>query len=260
MPVAPVTDLGQAVVTSFAAALAMLFAGIPKILAFLIVLAIGWIIASAIAGVVARLLRAIHFNEAAARAGLAGFVARMGLRMDASEFFANIVKWFVRLVVLVVAFDALGLPAVSQILQSFLLWIPNLIVALAVLVIGGLAANALSKLVRGTASGAQLGNPDLLATITQIVVWAFAVLVAINQIGVATTLVNELFVAIVGAFALALGLAFGLGGRETAARMLEGWYDGSRSRMASPRPAQPVRDEMGREHVPAGGNGRTRIT
>lgn len=255
MPVTPVTDWGQAVISSFASALTLLFAGIPKIIGFLIILAIGWIIASALAAVVTRLLRAIRFNDLAARAGLSGFVARMGVRMDPSEFVANIAKWFVRLVVLVVAFDALGLPAVSQVLQSFLLWIPNLIVALAVLVIGGIAANALSKLVRGAASGSELGSPDLLANVTKFAVWAFAIVVAINQIGVATTLVNTLFMATVGAVALALGLSFGLGGRETAARIVQGWYD--RPRTATPQPRRPMPEEPAREPL-AAGNGRTR--
>ena len=258
MPVAPVTDWGQAVITSFASALALLFAGIPKIIGFLVILAVGWFIASALAAVVTRLLRAIRFNDLAARAGLSGFVSRMGVRMDPSAFVANIAKWFVRLVVLVVAFDALGLPAVSQVLQSFLLWIPNLIVALAVLVIGGLAASALSKVVRGAASESELGNPDLLATITQVAVWAFAVVIAINQIGVATSLVNTLFMATVGAVALAIGLAFGLGGRDTAARIVGGWYE--RSHMVSAKQRHAAPEESEHDRVTAGGNGRTHTT
>src|ERR687883_58606 len=73
--------------------------------------------------------------------------------------------WFVRLIVLVSAFDALGLPAVSQVLQQLLLWLPNLVVAIIALVIGGLAANSLARLVRGATAEAGLGSPDLLATI-----------------------------------------------------------------------------------------------
>ena len=260
MPVTPVTDLGQALLTSFAAALALFFSGIPKVIAFLVILAIGWMIASALAAVVTRVLRTIRFNELASRAGLSEFVKRMGVQMDPSAFVANIAKWFVRLVVLVVAFDALGLPAVSQVLQGFLAWMPNLIVALAVLVIGGIAAGALSKLVRGAASNAELGNPDLLATVTQFAVWAFAIVVAINQIGIATTLVNTLFMATVGAVALALGLSFGLGGRETAAQIVANWYQ--RSQQFAPkaqRAATAVKEEA-EERATRIGDGRTRAT
>ena len=148
----------------------------------------------------------------------------MGVTTDASGFIALLVKWFIRLIALVVAFDALGLPAISDVLRQLLLWIPNLAVGLLVLVTGGLLANALASLIRGTSSQASLDNPLLLSQIARVAVWAFALIVALNQIGVAATLVNSLFMAIVGAAALAFGLAFGLGGRDTAAQIIGSWY------------------------------------
>jgi hypothetical protein len=182
---------------------------------------------------VAAILRTVRFNEMAQKAGVGGFVQKMGVHTDASGVLANIVKWFVRIIALVVAFDALGLPAVSNVLQMFLLWIPNLVVALVILVIAGLAANALGDLVRGATAQAQLGNPDTLATITRVAIWAFAIVIAANQVGVASTLVNTLFMGTVGALALAFGLAFGLGGRDTAGRIVQGWYE--RGQQAAPR-------------------------
>ncbi|MBA3763078.1 MAG: hypothetical protein H0X04_07000 [Chthoniobacterales bacterium] len=125
-------------------------------------------------------------------------------------------------------------------MRQFLLWLPNLVVGLVVLVIGGLAAGALASLVRGAASRAGLGNPDLLATIARVAVWAFAIVVAVNQIGVAATLVNTLLTATVGALALALGLAFGLGGRETAGEILRNWYQ--KGQDAAPRIKEAARD------------------
>src|SRR4029453_1753160 len=160
--------------------------------------------------------------------GFTGFVHNMGLDTDASGAIALTAKWFIRLIALVVAFDALGLPAVSDVLRQLLMWIPNLVVGIVVLVIGGLAANALGNLVRGATAQADLGNPDLLAKIAKVAVWAFAIIIAVNQIGVAQTLVNALFIAVVGAAALALGLAFGLGGRDTAAEIVRRWYESSR--------------------------------
>jgi hypothetical protein len=224
VPTTPVTDWGEALLTSLAAALAVLFAAIPRIVGFLVILIIGWLIASAIAGAVAVLLRTVKFNDVARRSGFSGFVEKMGIRKDASAFLADLVKWFIRLIVLVTAFDALGLPAVSQVLQQLLLWLPNLVVALVILVLAGLAANALAGLVRGATAEASLGNPDLLATIARVAVWGFAIVVAVNQIGIATTLVNTLFMGLVGAVALGVGLAFGLGGRETAAQIVASWY------------------------------------
>jgi hypothetical protein len=236
MPVAPVTDWGQAIMTSIAAALAMFLGAIPKVIGFAVILIVGWIIASLIATAVAALLRAVKFNDLAQRSGFSGFVQKTGIRTDAAGALATIAKWFVRLIVLVVAFDALGLPAVSQVLQQLLLWIPNLVVALVVLVIAGLAANAVHALVRGATAQAGLGNPDLLASLARGAIWTFAIVIAVNQLGIATTLVNTLFMATVGALALALGLAFGLGGRDTAARIVSGWYE--RGQEAAPRLAQ----------------------
>jgi hypothetical protein len=224
MSTAPVTDWGQAIMTSVAAALALLLSAIPKVIGFAVILIVGWIIASALAAAVAAILRAIKFNDLAQRAGISGFVQKMGAHTDAAGFLATVVKWFVRLIALVTAFDALGLPAVSQVLEQILLWLPNLVVALVVLVIAGLAANALAGIVRAAAAESGLGSPDLLASVAKVAVWAFAIVIAVNQIGVATTIVNTLFMATVGAVAVAFALAFGLGGRETAGEIVRGWY------------------------------------
>src|SRR3954447_13340964 len=139
----PVSSWSEALLTSLSAALALFMSAIPKVIGFAVILIIGWFIASAVAAGVAALLRSVRFNDLASRSGFSGFVQKTGVNQDASGFLANIAKWFIRLIVLVTAFDALGLPAVSQVLQSLLLWLPNLVVALVVLVIGGLAANAL---------------------------------------------------------------------------------------------------------------------
>ena len=210
--------------TSLAAAMALLFSAVPKILGFLLIVVAGWFIASLIERGLAAILRRIHFDDLAQRAGLADFVHRMGMDTDAAGMIGLVVKWFVRLIALVVAFDALGLPAVSEVLRQLLLWLPNVVVALVVLVIGGLAARALSNVVRGATSEAGLSNSNFLAKLASAVVWAFAIVVAVNQIGIATELVNTLFMAVVGALALGIGLAFGLGGRETAGEILRKWY------------------------------------
>jgi hypothetical protein len=236
MTTTPVTDWGTALITSAAAALALLLGAIPKVIGFAVILIIGWIIASALATAVAAILRTVKFNDLAQRAGISGFVQKMGVHTDTAGFLATLVKWFVRLIVLVTAFDALGLPAVSQVLQQILLWLPNLVVALVVLVIAGLAANALASLVRGATAESGLGNPNVLATIARVAVWAFAIVIAVNQIGIATTIVNTLFMATVGAIAVAFALAFGLGGRETAAQIVQGWYQ--HGQQAAPKLSQ----------------------
>lgn len=249
-----INEWGAALATSVTAALSLFLAAIPRIVGFLVILVIGWFIAGLLAAGVAALLRAIKFNDLAQSSGLSGFIRNMGVRKDASGMLADIVKWFVRLIVLVVAFDALGLPAVSEVLQQFLLWIPNLVVAMVVLVIAGLAANTLGNLVRGSTASAGFTNPDLLASIARVAVWAFGIVVAVNQIGVAQELVNTLFMGFIGALALAAGLAFGLGGRETAAQIVDGWYNQTRAaRPKMERAAENMERNMERNRAPRDG-------
>jgi hypothetical protein len=217
----PVRDMGEALRASLAGALNQFLSAIPRLIGFALVLIVGWLVSSLLARGVTALLRAIKFNDLARRSGFAEFVHNMGVRQDSSSVLAAIVKWFVRLITLVVAFDLLGLPAVSSVLQQLLLWLPNLVVALVVLVIGGLAAKALSQLVRGATAEGGFSNPDILATVAKVAVWGFAIIVAVNQLDIATNLINTLLVGVVGALALASGLAFGLGGRDRAARLLD---------------------------------------
>lgn len=235
MPTA-ISDWSAAMMTSLAAALAMFLSAIPKIIGFAVILVVGWLLSSLVEKGVAAVLRAVRFNDLATKSGFAGFVSKMNAgpqpagphgrsqAIDPAGMIGLVAKWFVRLIAAVVAFDALGLPAVSEVLRELLLWLPNVVVALVVLVIGGLAARALSNLVRGAAGEAGLSNANLLAKVASALVWAFAIVVAVNQIGIATELVNTLFMAFVGAIALGLGLAFGLGGRETAGQILSKWY------------------------------------
>lgn len=222
-----VTDFSTAFMASMAGAMAMFFSAIPRIIGFVLILVVGWFIATLIGKAVGVLLHAVRFNTLADRAGISAFVQKMGVKTDVSAFLGEIVKWFIRLIVMVVAFDGLGLPAVSAVLTQFLLWLPNLIVALIIIVLGGLAAQALQGIARGAASEAGFSNPEMIAKIAKTAVWIFTIVIAVNQLGVAVTLINTLFMGFVGAAALALGLAFGLGGKETAAKIVSKWYDAS---------------------------------
>src|SRR3954469_7496895 len=239
-----VKDWSEAMLTSLAGAMAMFFAARPKVLAFVLILVVGWIIAGLIARGVAALLRGIHFNQVAERSGFAAFVRNIGVKTDCAGFLALVAKWFIRLIVLVVAFDALGLPAVSDVLRQLLLWLPNLAVGIVVLIIGGLLANAAFGLLRGATASAGFRHPELIGNIGRVAVWIFAIIVAVNQIGIAQTLVNTLFMGAVALVTIALGLAFGLGGRELAAKLLNKWYEEGRNaapKIADAAGGAPVR-------------------
>jgi hypothetical protein len=246
-----VRDWSEAMLTSLAGAMAMFFAAIPKVLAFAVILIVGWFVASLIARAIAGVLRSIHFNDLATRSGFAGFVRNIGVRSDPAGFLALVAKWFVRLIALVVAFDALGLPAVSDVLRNLLMWLPNLAVGLVVLVIGGLLANAAAGVVRGATASAGFRHPDLIANVARASVWGFAIIVAINQIGIAQELVNTLFMGAVALIVIALGLSFGLGGRELASTLLQRWY--AEAKETAPKAQEAMENASQRAERSVGG-------
>jgi flagellar biosynthesis protein FliQ len=232
----------DAVMLSITAALVTFLSFIPAIIGAVIILIVGWIIAGILGRVVTMVLEKVGFERAAARTGVSDFVHRAGVKdARASRVIGELVKWFVRLLFLEAAAEAVHLTAVTQILNQIVLFIPNLIVALIVLMIGALIARFVGDLVRGSASEMGFTSPNLFASIARVAIMAFAVLIAVNQIGIAATLINTLFGGLVFALALALGLAFGLGGRDTAAQMWQRWY--ARGRELGPRleqAAQPA--------------------
>lgn len=226
MPATPVVQATwwQTFVASLYGILAMLLRGLGKLIVFLLIVIIGWFISSLLARATVAVLRRVKFNELAQRVGVGGFAARLGPDRDAAQIVGDILKWLVRVVVLVVAFAALGIPAFSVVLSQLLLWLPNLAVAIVVLIVGGLAANGLAELVRGATAEAGFENPDVVANVARGAVWAFAIIIAVNQVGIASTLVNTLFMGFVAALALAAGLSFGIGGQKLAGELLEKWY------------------------------------
>ena len=225
MSVPPVTGWLDAVMVSLTAALITFLSFIPALIGAIIILVVGWFLSGLLARLLVGILERVGFERAAEKTGISGFIARTGVRdARASRVVGELVKWFIRLIFIEAAATALQLTAVTDVINRVVLFIPNLIVALILLMIGALIARFVGDLVRGSASEMGFGNPNMLASLARAAIMAFAVLVAINQIGIAASLVNTLFMGIVFAFALAAGLAFGLGGRETAGRIWQSWY------------------------------------
>jgi Conserved TM helix len=198
---------------------------LPALIGAIILLIVGWLLSDLVARVVGTLLRRIGFETMAQRTGVTGFLTMTGARdASASSIIAELVKWLIRLIFIEMAAEALHISAVTTLINSIVLFIPSLIVALVVVMVGFLIASFVGNLVRGGAAEMGFRNPNLLAGAARAVIIGLAVLMALSQIGIAPTLVNALFIALVGAIALALGLAFGLGGREVAGQLWEQWY------------------------------------
>ncbi len=204
------------------AALLMAFLSwIPKLIGALVILLAGWLIASALARPVMALLGRTGFAAAVDRTGLFAFAGASGRRRAGGSawVFAEIVKWFVFLIFVSLAAEAIGLAEISVLLHRIILWIPNLLVALLIVVLGVLLARFLAGLTRATVATARVGNPNVLARMVEFVVIGLAGVVALTQIGVATVIIDILLVGLMLAVALAFGLSFGLGGRTVTSQM-----------------------------------------
>lgn len=239
MPTTEISDWGDAVFLAVSNALNTFIAAIPQVVGALLIILIGWILAGALARLTTELLRRAGADRLFAEHG-GDVYGSQSRRIQPSAVLGELVKWLIRIVFLVAAANVLGMPQVSELLNQILLWIPNLIVAAIIL----LLAPLLGRFVRGAieVGAGEMGftNAPLLGRIAEIAILAFAVVIAINQIGIAANLVNTLFIGLVGAVSLAFGLAFGLGGRDVAAQITQDWYAASQETAARVR-GEPVR-------------------
>jgi len=233
-----VTDWGQAIMISLTRALGDIMSFVPKLIGALVILLVGWLISRAVEALVTRGLRMVRFNQIADRAEIDQFLVRAGVRMDPAAVLGKLAYWFLMLSFLIAAFGALGMTQVEGVLANIIGFIPNVVVAVVVLLLGALIANFVANLVRGSAGMSRVGDPNLLATIARVSVLVFATLMALDQLQIAPTIINTLWTALIGMFAVAGALAFGLGGRDVAKRMLEDWYDKGQQK------AQDVQDAM----------------
>lgn len=195
---------------------------IPNLVAALVVFFVGWAIAVAAGRLVEKFLAVLRINQAFEH--LQGFkkaVERAGLHVNMPLLVGEIVKWFLILVTLLATTDILQLTEISLFLTSVLLYVPNVVVAALILIIAVVLANFVYKTVEASIVAAGFGSAAIVAAISKWAIIIFAVLAALDQLNVAATLLQTIVTALFAMVALAGGLAFGLGGRDVAARLLQ---------------------------------------
>jgi hypothetical protein len=191
---------------------------VPNLVVAIIILLVGWLIGALIGKAVWQVFRSLKVDEALRRAGLESFLHRGGVRLDSGAFIGALVKWFVIVVFLVAAFDVLGLNQVNLFLQDVVLgYLPRVIVAALVLLVGGVVGDVTGRVVSTSARTAGISSAHFAGAIAKWAVWVFAILVALSQLGIGAAFSQTIFTGIVIAISLALGLSFGLGGQEAAA-------------------------------------------
>lgn len=194
---------------------------LPNILAAILILLVGWIIARALQTGVGKGLKLVRFPEIAERAGIEGFLQRGGVKRSSADLLAVLVYWLVMLIVLLTAVNALRLEMASQLLNQILLYIPNIIVAVIVVVVGMYAATFVAGLVRTAAANAGIEEAGFIAGLARYALIIFAFAIAINQLRIGQDIVANAFLIFFGAACFAAALAVGLGSREIVSRYLE---------------------------------------
>lgn len=193
---------------------------LPNILAAIVILIIGWIIAKLLKAAVTRVLKLVKFTTLTDRAGIDEFLAKGEVKQSASDLIAVLVYWLVMLIVLVTAVNALGLEVASQLLNQILLYIPNIIVAVIVIVVGLYAANFVAALVRTAAANAGITEAGFVAALSRFALIIFTFAIALNQLRIGQDIVANGFLVLLGAAAFGAALAFGLGARDIVSRFL----------------------------------------
>jgi small-conductance mechanosensitive channel len=194
---------------------------VPNLIVAVLIVVIGWAIGALLGRVIMQLVKSLKLDEALKKTGVDEFLAHGGLGLNSGAFLGGLVKWFVLLVFLIAALDVLGLTQVTAFLSGILNFIPQVVVAVLILLAAGIIGDVLKRIVVGAARTAGSRSAGFLGSVTKWAIWVFGILVALSQLGIAAVLIQTLFTGVVVAFSLALGLSFGLGGQEAASRVVE---------------------------------------
>ncbi len=195
---------------------------LPGLIAALIVLLLGWIIGLFLGNIIMKGLKSLGVDSLGDQMGLKRLSERSGHDIKISHLIQWIIKWFFILTSIIAAADILGLDTVSNFFYSDVLgYAGHVIIAVAIMLLGILAANFLADIVEGTVRAGGFTTARALASITRWAITLFAVIAALSELQIAQSFLNNLFLAIIAMLALAGGLAFGLGGKDHARKVLD---------------------------------------
>ena len=217
-----VTQSADVVQASFTGLWLTVVQYLPAILAAVIIFIIGWIMGVILYRIVIEVVKVLRIDEALKAAGLNEAAKEAGFTLDIGRFLGTLIMWFIVLVFLVASLDILGLNRVTIFLQQVVLgYLPQVIVAVLILILGAVVAEVVRGLVSGSARAAGAHAANLAGAVAKWAIWIFATMAALDQLGIGSAFLQTLFTGIVIALSLAFGLAFGMGGKEAAARTIE---------------------------------------
>jgi len=221
-----VTTWQEAFLLASSDVLSRLAAFLPSFFGALIVFVFGLVFARWGKALTVKILEALRLSKAVEKTGFENFLKKAEVRLKIEEVFGAVVKWVIILVFSIAAANILGLTAVSLILNNILSYLPRVFSSIIVLVIGVLLAGLVESLIKGVLGPVDIKTSRLFAKIGSYLVIIFAALTAINELGIAQSLVNTLITGFIAMLALGFGLALGLGAKGIVSQALEDWYQG----------------------------------
>ncbi len=194
---------------------------VPKLIIAIILFIIGWVLGALIAKAFQQVVSALKVDKLFQSIGVEQFFMRAGIKLNSGYFIGEIVKWFIIIIFLLPSLSLLGLDYISSFLKDDVLtFLPRVFVAAFILIIATIVSEALSKTIVASAKAMNVQSANMLGTIAKYAVWVFSLIVAFGELGIAPAYMQILFTGIIGMFAIAGALAFGLGGKDAAARVL----------------------------------------
>jgi len=195
---------------------------VPNIIVAVIIFIIGWVIGTLIGKVIEQVISAIKVDRALESAGAGELLSKAGFKLNSGAFVGGLIKWFVIIASLVAVFDVLGLYQVNLFLQTVILaYLPNVIVAALILLVAAVIADAMQRVVVGSAKAAEMKHAYFFGGVTRWAIWIFAIIVSLDHLGIGAFYMQSIFVGFIVMVSLAGGLAFGLGGKDAADRTIE---------------------------------------
>ena len=191
---------------------------VPSLLLAIILFIIGWVVGSIIGKAIAQVVTALKVDKLFESAGVEEVMTRMGMTLNVGKFLGLIVKWFIIIVFLMASLQIVGLTDVNNFLREAVLpYLPRVVIVAIVLIIATVIADAMRKLVVASSKAANVSSANMLGSVTYYAIWGFAFIIALSELGIAAAFMQILFTGLIAALAIALGLSFGLGGKEAAA-------------------------------------------
>jgi hypothetical protein len=197
---------------------------LPSLIGALLILIIGWIIAKIFRALTVKFLKLIRFNVVTEKARVDQFLTDGGVKRSAIEIIGSLFYWLIMLIVILTAFNSLGLSAASSLFNQVFLFIPNIIVAVLVVILGLFLANFISQALVTYLKNIEIDSADLVGKLTNYAIIVFVISISLTQLNIGRELISSAFLIVFGALCLAMALAFGIGGKEWAASVINKYF------------------------------------